>query len=223
MPLSQQCRQRGKGKGARAGFGEEANAGKRPQQAAQRKGVGLGCRSQLLDRSWPVHKQVSYAELGSNVDRLRDPVAGHHLEQDCGWWDSAVTVQYILRHAHLLNNSVFPFGNCIYVPRYTIGVPPLPHPPIDSRQRVPLGHDRARPNLPLPRHRRQPAHKPPDRTQSIRCSHNQNASRKPNKKARTISPNPSPLRKYPHSRKYPKIKKILPIPKIKVQIVPYLS
>jgi hypothetical protein len=53
-----------------ARFGEDANAGERPQHTPERGGVGLGRCGQLLDRPRPVGKQVGHPQLGGDVERL---------------------------------------------------------------------------------------------------------------------------------------------------------
>jgi hypothetical protein len=50
-----------------------------------------------------VGQQVGHTQLGGDVERLRDPVAGHHLEQRRGRWNSTRIGRYILRHMHPLN------------------------------------------------------------------------------------------------------------------------
>jgi hypothetical protein len=85
------------------GLSEDANASERPQHTPQRGGVGLSRRGQSLDRPRPVSKQVGHAQLGGDVECLRDPVAGHHLEQGRGRRNGARIGRYILRRTHLLN------------------------------------------------------------------------------------------------------------------------
>jgi hypothetical protein len=76
----EQFRKRGERKGAGTHFREDTDTGERPQHALERWGMGVSRRCQISAVDGPVGQQVGDAQLGGDIEGLRDPIARHHLE-----------------------------------------------------------------------------------------------------------------------------------------------
>ncbi len=46
--------------------------------------LGRRCKVRTADRS--VRGEIGKAQFGGDINRLRNPVTGHHVEQGHGWW-----------------------------------------------------------------------------------------------------------------------------------------
>jgi hypothetical protein len=72
--------ERGQFESAQLALGENAQAGERPQHPIEGVGMNAGGRGQLSAAQRPVAQQVGDPELGGDVDDLRNPAAGDHLQ-----------------------------------------------------------------------------------------------------------------------------------------------